>query len=151
MHRCVSDFFRLADDCQPLRRFQGLKGVNAAVSTEMAALLLLNVGDQFRFRRRAWFGLRFEVGRKKRETLLIDNLADCAVCERNRGETSPNPFDQNRSADVADGFAVARSHCAHNISHHPAVDWPLVNGRNVGAGAPVGTVFPNMGLEWSAP
>ena len=150
MHRCVGDFFRLADDCQPLRRLQRLEGVNVAVSTKVAGLLLLNVGDQFRFRRGCWFGLRFEVGRKKRETLLIDNLADGAVGELNRGETSADPFDQNRSADIADGFAVARSHRAHNISDHPAVDWPLVNGRNVGAGSPVGTVFPDMRMEWLA-
>src|SRR4029453_846984 len=106
MHRCIGDLFRLADDCPPLRRLQRLERVNVAVSSKVAALLLLNVGDQFRFRRGCWFGLRFEVGRKKRETLLIDNLADSAVYERNRGETSADSFDQNRSADIADGFAV---------------------------------------------
>src|SRR5207302_10066281 len=109
MHRCIGDLFGLADDCQPLRRLQRLERVNVAVSTKMAALRLLNIGDQFRFRAGSWFGLRFEVGREKGETLLIDNLADSAVCERNGGETSSDPFDQNRSADIADGFPVARS------------------------------------------
>src|SRR5204862_232398 len=82
--------------------------------------------------------------------MLIDNLAGSAVGERNRGETSANPFDQNRSADISDGFAVARSHCTHNISDHPAVDWPLVDGRNVGVGPRVGAVFPNIGMKWLA-
>src|SRR5947208_15151970 len=116
----------------------------------MARWLVLNVGGQCRFRRKAWFRLRFEVGRKKLETLLIDNLAGSAVGERNRGETSANPFDQNRSADISDGFAVARSHCTHNISDHPAVDWPLVDGRNVGVGPRVGAVFPYIGMKWLA-
>src|SRR5882724_6942353 len=143
MHWCVSDFFRLVDDCQPLRRLQRLERVNVAGSSKMAALFLLNIGDQLCFRTGSWFGLRFEIGGKKRETLLIDNLADSAVCERNRGETSTNPLDQNRSADIADGFAVARPHRAHNISDHSAIDWPLVDGRNVGVGPRVGAVFPN--------
>src|SRR5207248_3450274 len=148
MHRCISDFLRLPDDCKPLRRLQRLERVNVAVPGKMATLLLLNMGNEFRFLRGRWFGLRFEVGCEKRETLLIDNLADSPVCERNRGETSTNPFGQNRSADITDGFAIARSHCAHNISNHPAVEWPLVDGRNVGAGSSVGTVFPNMRMEW---
>src|SRR5207302_4548225 len=150
MHRCISDFLRLADDGKPLRRLQRLERVNGAVPGKMATLLLLNMGNEFRFLRRRWFGLRFEVGCKKRETLLIDNLADSPVCERNRGETSTNPFGQNRSADIADGFAVARSHCAYDISDHAAIDWPLVDGRNVGVGPRVGAVFPNIGMKWLA-
>src|SRR5213079_2603044 len=89
MHRRVGDLFRLANDCQPLRRLQRLERVNIAVSSKMTVLLLLNMGDEFRLRRGCWFGLRFEVGRKKREALLIDNLAGSAVGERNRGETWP--------------------------------------------------------------
>src|SRR6266480_1754147 len=150
MHWCIGDLLRLADDCQSLRRLQRLERVNVAGSSKMAALFLLNIGDQLCFRAGSWFGLRSKIGGKKRETLLIDNLADSAVCERNRGETSTNPFDQNRSADIADGFAVARSHCAYDISDHAAIDWPLVDGRNVGVGPRVGAVFPNIGMKWLA-
>src|SRR5947199_9286507 len=104
MHRCIGDLFGLADDCQPLRRLQRLERVNVARSTQMAALLPLNIGDQFRFRAGSWFGRRFEVGGKKRETLRIATLADSAVSTRNRGETSGNRVAQTRSADIAGGF-----------------------------------------------
>src|SRR5438046_10726198 len=107
MHRRVGDLFRLANDCQPLRRLQRLERVNIAVASKMTVLLLLNMGDEFRLRRGCWFGLRFEVGRKKRGALLIDNLAGSEVGARNRGEASANSFDQTRSDDVSDDFAVA--------------------------------------------
>src|SRR5438045_8526158 len=103
MHRRVGDLFRLANDCQPLRRLQRLERVNIAVSSKMTVLLLLNMGDELRFRRGCWFGLRFEVGRKKRETLLFDNLAGSAAGERNRGGTWDNRCDKSKSADKTVG------------------------------------------------
>src|SRR6184192_4024867 len=128
-------------------RLQRLERINIAVSTKMATLCPLNIGNQFRLRAGSWFGLRFEVGRKQRGTLLIDNLADRHVCERNGRETSADPFDQNRGADIANSFSVARSYGAHDVSDHATVNWPPVNGRKVGAGLSVSAFFPYVGMK----
>src|SRR5438067_13334776 len=95
----------------------------------MATLRPLNIGNQFRLRAGSWFGLRFEVGRKQRGTLLIDNLADRHVCERNGRETSPDPFDQDRRADIAGSLSVVRSFGGHDVSHDATGELPPVEGR----------------------
>src|SRR5438552_19179582 len=108
MNRRVSDLLRLADDCQPLRRLQRIERVNRAAPAKMPALLLLNLGDKLCLRAGLRFDLCFEVRRKKRETFLVDNLAASAVCECDRGQTPADSFEQHGTADVADGFHVAR-------------------------------------------